>query len=531
MTGHEGDGRVRWAQSLRQGRGDLDPAEVVGRLDTMIVAVVIGTGDAPALAAQITALTTVNLLARLFRRLVIVVPADCVADPRLPFAAGPLGEALAAFARRVHPDVHVTLEPEIPEGACTLRIAANPTASDQADVYCWGAGWLARVSRDPFSAPTDGDDTNPIGPLIAAALGAAEVFKVVFGDCLPDAAPAEDVRFSALTYAPDACEIGPPLGDVALPDTVLAGAGSIGSAFLWGLAHLRSARGHLAIVDPDSLAAHNPDRAILALDDAALRGLPKAGWARDVVAPQVPHLDIDAHECTIREYIDTLPPEYTLPLAVSAVDSVEGRRDIQDALPQRIVNASTGPSRVEVSRHEGFGGDGPCLYCLYLPELLERAPIRLWAARTGFDDPKDIAEMMMPENGRRLTAGNVRGVERHNGLEPGTLSRYEGRPLPELLADDRWYSQALVPTADGQALITTAFVSALAGFLLLAEAVKEAVPALAPHRLRRIYEQGLLGVPNGFVQLGERDKTGYCLCHSPFRRDLYRRKYGDIASP
>ncbi len=68
-------------------------------------------------------------------------------------------------------------------------------------------------------------------------------------------------------------------------------------------------------------------------------------------------------------------------------------------------------------------------------------------------------------------------------------------------------------------------MSALAGFLLLAEVLKEADSALVPYRVPGVYEQELLAVPNGFRYPGQRDATGYCLCHSPLRRRLYREKY------
>ncbi|GEM_PF-1645301 len=527
MSEHEDDGRLRWIRSLPAAEGGLPFADVRERLDEAPITVVIDAADADTFSAQATALTAVNLLARLFRRLVIVAPDGAVADQRLPFVTGPLGAALISFAERVHPDVYATVAAVPSPDSTILHIAPFTAATCAASVYCGGTGWLACVSRCPLTGRKARDDANPIGPLVAAVLGVAEIFKVAFSDLVPRMIPADGIRFSALTYGADANDPGPPLGSIMLPDTTLVGVGSIGSGFLWGLAHLPAIEGRLAIVDPDMLAAHNPDRAILVFDDAAARKLPKAAWARDTVQPSLPRLAMSSFQGTIREYVDTLPPDYRLPLAVSAVDSIKARRDIQDSLPRHILNASTGPTRVEVSRH-GFGDGGPCLYCLYLPEVLERAPIRLAVVRTGFPQ-KTVAEMLMPGNPHRLSAGNIRGIERHNELPPGSLRRFEGRTLHELLADHLWYGQAPVPLADGQALITTAFVSALAGILLLAEAIKEATVSLAPYRLTRVYEQELLGVPNGFVYPGERDPTGYCLCHDPFRLRLFEDKYNSSA--
>lgn len=521
MTGSAVDGRLRFVRGLRQDGSTLTEEALLRRLDQTPIAVVLGRDAAGRLTTQVTALTAVNLLARLFRRLTIVAPDSVGVDARLPFIEGPLGPALAGFAGRVHADVRAAAGPA-PADALSLHVGDTAGPAGPRDVYCCGAGWLARVADRPVPVTATADE-NPVGPLIAAAMGAAEVFKHVFGDVLTRVMHAEDLAFSALTYQVGDKDPGPPMARLRLPETVLVGGGSIGSAFLWGLAHVGRAEGALTVVDPDALELHNPDRAILVLDDAAARGLEKAPWAVEAVRARLPGVAMRPFVGTIRAYVDTLDPDYTLPLAISAVDSIESRRDIQDALPVAILNASTGPTNVEVSRH-GALREGPCLYCLYLPDVLVRSRVQLAMARTGFGQ-KDVAGLLVPD-GRRLTPDNVRGIERHNGLAPGSLHAYHGRSLAELLDDHLWYGQAPVQLEDGQALVTTAFVSALAGFLLMAELLKAADPALAPHRLARIYQQDLLGVPNGFVYAGDRDATGYCVCYSPLRRRLWREKYG-----
>lgn len=522
MTTQRIDGRLRFVQALGLDRGELHAEELVRRLDQTPITIAVGP-TAETFDTQTTALTAVNLLGRLFRQLRIVAPNEVAVHPQLPFVQGKLGPALVAFAQRVHADVQVELAIAPGTDGVTLYVASGDGPTRAGHVYCAGSGWLARVSRQPVVVEA-GSGGNPIGPLIAAALGAAEVFKIVLGAALPAVEPAEDVAFSALTYRVATHDVGPSLREPRLPDTTLVGAGSIGSALLWGLAHLRRARGALTIVDDDHLEDHNPDRAILVLDDTAARGLEKATWAQEMVQPWLPELAIRSFPGRIRTYVDTLPPDYVLPLAISAVDSIESRRDIQDALPYHILNASTGATKVEISRHDGLGS-GSCLYCLYLPDVLARSPIELAMARTGFS-ARDVAEMLIPGSGRLLTARNVRGIASHNHLPDDALRHYVGHRLDELLRDQLWYSQAAVSLDDGQALVTTAFVSALAGFLVLGELLKEADPSLAPYRLGHLYEQELLSVPNEFVYPGTRDETGYCLCHDIRRRRLYHQKYG-----
>lgn len=522
MSSSAADGRLRWAQALAANAGSISAAEIMRRLDETEIGIVLGQEKAASLPTQVTALTAVNLLARLFRRLTVVVPSGIAVHDCLPFIAGEIGPALVSFATRVHRDVQTQEASVPPANAYTLYVAHPAAVQGKRNVHCRGDGWLVHVTRQPIILPPIGaDPDNPIGPLLAAALGVAEIFKLVFADALAGLLVVEDVTFSALTYRVGTQEPGPALGKVGLPNTTLIGAGSIGSAFLWGLAHVRDISGRMGVLDHDVLKVHNPDRAILILDGIAEREPKKAPWACDMVAPWVPDLHLYPFDGTIRNYVDTLPVEYRLPLAISAVDSIESRRDVQDALPQHILNASTGPTQVDISRH-GFADGHACLYCLYLPELLNRSPIQIAVERTGFPH-KVIAELMTQE-GRRLTADMVRGIENHNQLPQDTLRYFAGRSLQELLREIA-YSQVPIQTEHGPALVTTAFVSAFAGFLLLAEVIKEALPTLALYRLNREYRQDLLGRPNEDQYWSRADPTGYCLCHDPFRRQRYAEKY------
>jgi len=90
----------------------------------------------------------------------------------------------------------------------------------------------------------------------------------------------------------------------------------------------------------------------------------------------------------------------------------------------------------------------------------------------------------------------------------------------------RIYAQAAVPTETGPVLISTPYVSAMAGLLLLAEALKEADGRLHPYRLNGRYDLDMSGEPPPFTQATVRDMSGRCLCYSPFRRRAYRRLHG-----
>src|SRR5205823_10477273 len=108
----------------------------------------------------------------------------------------------------------------------------------------------------------------------------------------------------------------------------------------------------------------------------ALAGPFKAVWAsRFVDARMAPRLLGHAFVGTPSQHVNSLPWDYRLPLAISAVDTAVARMQIQDTLPRRIVNAGIAGTGVEVSVH-GFGDEGPSLACLGLQEQLES-----WSAK------------------------------------------------------------------------------------------------------------------------------------------------------
>ncbi len=97
------DGRLRFVRSLHLTSCQMDAEEVLRCLDETPIAIVIGSSTAGTFNTQVTALTALNLLGRLFRHLCICVPPNVLVDERLPFVQGQLDCALLQFATRVSP--------------------------------------------------------------------------------------------------------------------------------------------------------------------------------------------------------------------------------------------------------------------------------------------------------------------------------------------------------------------------------------------------------------------------------------------
>jgi hypothetical protein len=510
------DRRLRVIQRA-PGAGD---GEVEAALDrTVQVALPSGT---PCWRHQLIALALVDMLGRLFPRVDLVCAAGAAADPLLPPGPALLSERLEAA--RQH-----GVEPQEP-GEPELTVRVGP-GTEPADIYVDGREWHSYVGTRPSQLPDNGGRAIAVGPLAAACRAAAQAFQRLLADLLPQTTTIESSYWSALTYEKGET----PFGDPELPvptrlDAVLVGAGSIGGAAAYLFGRTPRLDGELDIVDPQPLEERNPDRALLATQAAAAAGEVKALLA----ASALDHLPLTArpHQMTIAEFVAARPREQTLPLVLAAVDSARARREIQDCLPLEVVNAACSPTAIAVSGH--VTGDGPCVYCLHLPEVLdsERILAKLIAAATGLPFATVVPFMVKHVE---LTDEHLRVIERNRDLPLGTLQKYRGVEIDALYRAALLYGEVGIKTASGlEAAVAAIFVTALAGFLLASEALKAGGgTAFEPYRLGVLgqlgtkYEESLFHSPNtSLVSLARRHEGSECLCRSPRRLRVMRQRYG-----
>jgi molybdopterin/thiamine biosynthesis adenylyltransferase len=315
----------------------------------------------------------------------------------------------------------------------------------------------------------------------------------------------------------------------------LVGAGSIGGAAVYALARTPSLRGDLDIVDDDTLREHNPDRAILATEALAHAGAIKVMVARDALSHHE-DLDVRPHRKRFEAFVAARPRELALPLVLSAVDSSQSRREIQEAVPLDVLDAACGVDQVSLSAHRT--ADGPCIYCLHVGAVLDSARIkyRLIAERTGLPAPV-VAQLHVQDV--PLSAQHIQAIEqfrREHGdpLATGALNGYIGKTLETLYRERFLYGEVLIGTAGGgQAAVAAPFVTALAGFLLAGEALKAAGSAFERYRLgtrgqigSTMYrEDPWSSALNALLTSPPRWEGLECLCRSPLRLRLLHERY------
>ena len=197
--------------------------------------------------------------------------------------------------------------------------------------------------------------------------------------------------------------------------------------------------------------------------------------------------------------------------------------EIQDTLPERILNAGIDGTLAQVSTH-GFG-EGPCLACLSMQVALEVWNAEPIAARTGLSSARVHQLILRNEAMAQQDLDTIRLRHLVSDEYLSSLDSFLGQPLLSFWNRVAYSETPVQVSGVPSILVTTAFVSAFAGVLLLAELIKQSVPELQPYRVSNSYQHQLLGIPAGGLFQDARDARGWCLCHSTYRLAIYREKY------
>lgn len=512
---------------LIQRGGDGDGAAIIAALDDPTIRIGFPSSS-PSWEHQLLGICLVDVLGRLFPRIDAVCDPVAESDRDLPPGPALLAERLQE-ARS-----HGTEPRPVGDPSIEIRIGAG---TGPADLYVDGGGWQSYIGTESPKHTLGGPRVG-VGPLAAACRGAAHAFQRLLSRLLPARPTPTGTYSSALTYeSADAALVHPELPAAFDVRALLVGAGSVGGAAVYMLARVPGLRGELAIVDPQSLEADNLDRALLATADVVAAEEVKIDVAERALEHLKPGLNVVAEQAAIEDYVAARRRETPLPLVLSAVDTARSRRAIQDCLPLDLVNAACHPDEVTVSGHRT--DEGPCVYCLHVPALLQKENILAWliSDATGIIFEQVVVRLI---NRVPLEPQAVRFIEQRTGLVPGALADYEGRTLEELWRERLIYGAARVDGPGGAAgAVAAPWVTALAGVLLAAEALKYSGGSVyKPYRLGPHdgapaiqYKEGVYASPE-FADLSwpARWAGSECLCRSPRRLRLLRERHA-LANP
>lgn len=479
--------------------GATDGSVVVQALDSIRIVITADPTRVGDREDQVALYNLVASTARLFPHVELRLP-DGIQTDLAPFAVRDLRQELESL--------RTDLSPTATAEATHEFHLAWASESDGEGLAGDAAGWSYSVGPHHLELPRQ-----PGGPAVGALAASCFMAAQAFGHALQGQTayhPTTGFVANLLDYQ-NTVAPNPEHGPLRLTELALFGCGSVGSSALYATLLIGINGGPMALVDPDPFRARNKLRYPILRE--IVEGPAKVTWLGEIAGRG--GIEATPHETNIQGFVNGYAEPPVLPLALVSVDTVEGRCDATNALARTTLNAGVSGMRLHVSRH-GFGEDG-CAYCQYVDVAPTRSAAQLLAERVGLPLARVLALIEL-EDGR---------ISEADAAQMGASGRFQGTPpqAGERLADldRRIYAQASVQTPEGEVLVSTPFVSAMAGVLLLGEALKEGEPQLHEYRLQGRYDIDMSGQPIGLTSVAPRDPTGRCLCHSPFRRAVYRR--------
>ena len=286
--------------------------------------------------------------------------------------------------------------------------------------------------------------------LAACHIAAAALHRVIGSSSLPRL---------ALPLSVDFAELGIPEGSLTTPfdisGTVLVGGGAVANGFLRALRHV-PVRGILPVVDPKVVGEGNPNRCLYFTSDDV--GLPKAPILAQAAQPDFPDLELKPHTCTFGELVAKTGLVDT---AIVTVDSRRARRSLQKEIPRRVIDASTTDARAVIVHSHSQPTDDACLACIYRHVPDEHARERSIAEGLGI-------EIETVREGFITADAAARIAKAHPSVEAGKII---GKAY-DTLFKELCSAQALLTPEGRQVLAPFAFVSVLAGVLLVIELLR-----------------------------------------------------------
>jgi hypothetical protein len=320
--------------------------------------------------------------------------------------------------------------------------------------------WTIYVSSvDAFSPPSALID-NPLGAVAAACFGVADVFKKLLGIDSKFGKQFENERFNMLTYEKETSLVRLP-DNLDLPYTLVAGCGAVGNALAYALEELaRTVKlaGAVVVCDKDVIHSHSLNRHLLAVNvDASAQTrkvlLMSRSFQRAGVTPLMYDGDLKDLVGSIRRGSIRTPQ-----VVLSGLDNNEARHWLQSLWPDLLIEAATGETTVQVSRHEYDSGLA-CLMCIHPKAVAMRSYQSMITRLTG---------MSAARIDRVNETINARDVARAPEEMRDFLRVRIGQRICGVLSE---VESIAVLTENVPLQPTVSFVSALAGCLLAAEYV------------------------------------------------------------
>lgn len=246
-----------------------------------------------------------------------------------------------------------------PPYSVVITVGSSYCTGSAVILHVGASGWMAMFGKDAYVD----ENQNPVGPSAAAALVAAEVFKIAFAIELGDRAkriPA-DYTWNAWRFGSE--DISPQVMPLHFNDVHVIGVGAVTHGLLWCLERWNApVSGQIRLIDQDTYDVSNAQRYVgMSVTEI---GHPKVTGSRQRLTSKHTKLAVLDFPFDMNSYFAKHCVGCVIPLAVIGVDSEEHRRQLGLKLPRRVVNMWTSRDYCGAARF-GIGDGWQCLYCAY----------------------------------------------------------------------------------------------------------------------------------------------------------------------
>jgi hypothetical protein len=449
----------------------------------------------------------VRLLARLYP-VVVLTPIDGESAMHV--------KRLTEIATSINPDVDIVDR----EPAASVVVGDSGIERINRVFYVGSHEWVVNFSTT--KPATSGNSNIPFAAGAAACFGAANIFRLVFGDQLERGGLDSDFQLSLLDFNRSVSDGGPSgtleVDTVDIGETVLVGLGAIGNGMAWALSRIENLTGTLDLVDPEVVDITNLQRYVLARQSD--KGVRKVEMIGDLLS---------SPSLTVRPFFGDWASflaerkDWSLPTVAVAVDNAVDRIAIQASLPKDIINAWTQPTDLAVSRHYDFLND-TCLACLYRPPLGRRPESVLIADALGLPHLEPQVRDLVYNNAI-VNQEWLEKIAEGLALPFDILMPYVGLPIREFYHTVICGGVVLKGESNQQMETPMAFQSALAGILLASELTIRRL-SLRKGRIETATRINLLRPLGEYLNDPILKVTSEnCICGDPDFRFQYAQKY------
>jgi ThiF family len=451
----------------------VDELQSTMRSEHQHVRIVVSEQWALSFAGQLLASCLVNLLCRQIK---LVGHIEVVAQETPALIYMPNGDSVRSFPECLQRIAAWAVNDAIPVATVqsaasvdyTVFIGEAPIAPDSVDghiLLAVGEGWKAWVGEPfhatPLVAPMS---SNPLGPFLAAALVAGEIFKRGRGIRRGRFLSADGYSLWSGVSSSNWIDLdeGPQIANAILPPVHVIGAGAVGNALSYIVANLGLGEGYLVLIDDDRYDETNLNRCLLAgwqdlgnhKVDAITRAL-SAGRVGVYPFSQTIKSYVTDARAGLRADVERQVDDLVFAIVASCVDKGTSRQDIQGLRPDLLLGGSTLSLQAKSNLYSSRPG-AACLAC-FNPSERDGEKIRALENQLR-RMPADERDQFLRAHGLDAKAieGYLSGVQ-CGGLGEAALRDFVARPPAEFSAGFVSLGAALLLAA---ALLRSAVFSA-----------------------------------------------------------------------